>query len=306
MPRYPIWKRESHRNTTSKVILAVLSIVLICLIVNQRHVWHGALRGIQQMNPNLDRLLTVLSVILTLVPIGIGIEMANNPPKSGKEKRNYRIGFIVIAGLLIAVTYWQGERNKAEQDAIRSKATEETKKIQTQYDNLFGHVTGIEQFVEHPPAGLTKAQVADVVRGQLTTALHASNAQPPALGSGNPPIVSTTPLSQSSQELKGRGLQLAKEIDDWIASVKKDEPILSTQFPQTQEQRNAMQAYSEQLTTEWNHKFYDRADSLVGELHVQGLILACRNETPSEIPALALQFRNTCARAIERAALELK
>jgi len=117
---------------------------------------------------------------------------------------------------------------------------------------------------------------------------------------------SSTPLPQNSQELKRQGLQLAKEIDDWIASAKKAEPILSTQMPQTQEQRDAMQAYSERLTMEWNHTYYDRANSLVNELHVVGILKACRNGTPSEIPFEALNYRNTCARAIERAARDLK
>jgi predicted negative regulator of RcsB-dependent stress response len=310
MRHQPIWKK----NNRQIACLVVLGLVLICAIWIHHHVRQTALHAIQPTSMNLDIVLLLASAALTVSIAWVGIEMANNPPTSARAKRNYRIGFVVIAGMLMTVTYWQGKRNKAEQDAIRSDATQEIKNIQSQYDQLIGKVNTIDQFVEHPPAGLTKAEVAEVVRAQVTDALRTtivnrnqSSESGPATVPG-PAVVATpapnVPLTQNSQALKAQGLQLAKEIDDWIASVSKDAPKVTNPTPGTEDARNT-DAYLDRLNKEWMQNFFVRANSMVNELHVTGLLIACRSIT-SYRPSMVLEFRRTCADHIEDAAKRLQ
>ena len=100
---------------------------------------------------NLDLALQLAFAILTVSLAWVGIEMANNPPTTKREKWVYRVVFIVVGTLLIGVFYWQGVRNIAEQASIRTEADKETKAVQTQYDQMTGKLNSIQQFVEHPP-----------------------------------------------------------------------------------------------------------------------------------------------------------
>ena len=65
---------------------------------------------------NLDLALLIASVALTILLAAVGVEMANNPPTSRKARWIYRSVFVILGGLLIGATYWQGKRNFDEQN----------------------------------------------------------------------------------------------------------------------------------------------------------------------------------------------
>jgi len=122
---------------------------------------------------NLDIALQIVSIVLTVVLAGIGIEMANNPPSPADKvkKWRYRGWFIFVGLLLVSVNYWQAARNAAEQLAIKKKAEGEQEKIEakfkevkTQYDNVQGQLTSISNFVQNPPSNLTPQQVIASIR----------------------------------------------------------------------------------------------------------------------------------------------
>lgn len=123
---------------------------------------------------NWDTALVVLQTILILALSGIGIEMANNPPTSKRAKWVYRGLFIVVGLLSIVVVYWQSVRSGNEKAEIRREENEQTTHIRSQYEYLTAQLKAIEQYAQHPPAGLSKAQLEVFVRTQLTAALAAS------------------------------------------------------------------------------------------------------------------------------------
>lgn len=165
----------------------------------------------------------VLYWLIVFVPVGLGLIVILVPSKHEDPKRHMRWRWILGILLIVygGVVWWQGIRNMNEQTAIRAEGDRRTAAIQTQYDTLNGQLKSIGQFVEHPPVGLTKAQVADVVRTQLS-AVAAGKSQPAASGSASRPqqtsllnpAVSSTDLPQNSQGLKARALQLAKGMHD--------------------------------------------------------------------------------------------
>ncbi len=177
------------------------------------------------MDKDIALLLAV--AILTVSLSAVGVEMANYPPTTSKAKWTYRVIFIVIGILLIGAFFWQGIRNIAEQTSIRSEAREETKAIQTQYDQMTGRLKSIQQTVDDPPQGLTKDQVAEVVKAQVTEALRTviTTRNPtagPVAAAYSPPVLSPPPPSKRStdaltlQALQREAFGLVRQIDDWI------------------------------------------------------------------------------------------
>jgi hypothetical protein len=144
---------------------------------------------------NLDLALLLASIVFTILLAAVGVEMANSPPTSRAARWIYRSVFIVLGGLLVGTTYWQGKRNIDEQNKLKTAAETQEKKlddrygeIKSQYDRLDGKLGTIKSFAKNPPSGLSPQQVNEAIRAMA--------------GTGN---------------LKQRANALAKEIADNVA-----------------------------------------------------------------------------------------
>jgi hypothetical protein len=254
----------------------------------------------------LDIILIVVIAVLALLPALIGLEMANNPPTNDRAKWRYRLEFIIVAILLIGATCLQAIHSAKEQAVATGDADKRTKDIQSQYDQLQGSINSIDQFIQHPPPGLTKEQVEAVVKAQLAAfRVPAANTTTESSGlSVTPTPIPTASLSPDVQALKEQGLKEAEEIDDWIAVVSKDAPKSSGSIPQADEQVE-INAYVDRLNTEWKTKFSASVDSTILNLHVQGLRLACIADTRTTEPSQILNYRKICAQKIRETALSL-
>jgi hypothetical protein len=113
---------------------------------------------------NLDLVLLTASIVLTVLLAAVGIEMANNPPTSGRQKWGYRSVFIILGCSLVGVTYWQGKRNGDEQNKIRVDSRTQEQQLAAENNQIQGKLDAIKQFLADPPASLDAKQVAAAVR----------------------------------------------------------------------------------------------------------------------------------------------
>lgn len=246
----------------------------------------------------------VLNWLVVFVPVALGLIVILVPSKHEDPRRHRRWRRILGISLIVygGVVWWQGAHNMNEQAAIRAEGDRRTAAIQTQYDTLNGQLKVIGQFVEHPPAGLTKDQVADVVRTQIAAA--AGKSQSPA--SGPPQTISPIPagsptdLPQNPPGLKAQALQLAHGMHDWIASARQIVPDI----PDTPENNGKRMFYLQGLNQQFNEKFPD-AEQMVGLLKISGLLVSCQKNTGFPDPKQVLQLRENCADSIQQAALKL-
>jgi hypothetical protein len=133
-----------------------------------------------------------------------------------------------------------------------------------------------------------------------------SSRQTPTPSASTPPQKPLPPLEpQAIRELKVQALQLANNIDNWIALESKNAPRLSGPIPQTAEETKNLESYMNQLNKEWNDKFNGPANSMVRELQIQGLLISCNGGYLFDSPSKTLRYRGICASAIQRAALNL-
>jgi len=254
---------------------------------------------------NLDVILVVISAILVVCLSWVGIEMANDPPTTTRLKWRYRLIFIVVGLLSITVTLWQDTRNRREQAAITSSAERDRRAIQSQYDQLQGQLKTINQFVEHPPSGLTEGQVAEVVKAQIDAALRAAGTSgaklAPTAVAAPPPL----PASPDLQALRDQGLEVAKGIKDWITLVRPDMPATGSGDP------TKTRAYVNRIDSEWDNNFATQAESFLRKVPIRpGYILSCQRgailtDLYHNDPATILQMRKTCADRIQQAALDV-
>jgi hypothetical protein len=310
----PVWKKKQQ--FSKPALLIILIVVLISIAPIYRHTSHAVLNAIQPAiySTNLDLALLLASVFLTLGLAFIGIEMANNPPTGERAKWAYRLSFIVVGFLLIVVTYLQAIRNMNQQAAVKIEADKATKAVQTKFDQVTGKLDNIQHFVENPPSGLTQAQVADVVRIQVADIVRtmiagrsqSSESGPPAQASPVAPTMA--PLAPDTQALKHKGMQVAKEINDWIALNSQDVPNPPNMgMPSSSEDAKA-RTYADRLNSEWRDKFEVQAILLVGNLHIKGLNLACIDTISGAFqnnPAYILKMHKLCEDRIEQAAQDL-
>jgi hypothetical protein len=205
---------------------------------------------------DLDLLLLIASISLTISIAWIGIEMANNPPTTDRAKWKYRIMFGVIALSLIGVTYWQGKRNKDEQATIQSESDREKQAIQSQYDKLGQKMDDIGTFFKHPPAGLTKDQVADAVRTMLAPPPKQDSVQSTPTGATPPQSIpsnsSKAPVPPEMLALKAQALTMAAKMDEWADLRLKEAPDVISQTP---EDAKKAQALHELIESEWTNQF---------------------------------------------------
>jgi hypothetical protein len=322
MKRRPVWKRTNRKTTT--VVLAILLVMLIVILWVQLD-WLSMhpLRVVISLATNLDLFLIVLDIVLTVSLAGIGIEMANNPPTTTTAKWCYRAVFSIIGGLLVWVTCSQEVRSITEQTSIRTAAETERRTIQTQYDQVTGKLNSIQEFVEHPPAGLTKDQVAEVVRSQVADAVRmavAGKPQLPPVATNTTPVnpaVPTTPAasnlpqSPDSQTLQREAFGFVQQVNDWIASATKDAPNPSALRDQTDQaavaaERERAQTWMVQQNAYWAKTFQEQAQDFVKKLQIRGLRIACISGPYFDDPSRMLMNRKICADYIDAAARKLK
>jgi len=157
---------------------------------------------------------------------------------------------------------------------------------------------------------LTEAQnLADEKARELADALKRFNPQvvPSPTPATSPPTV--VALSPETQTLKEQGLQLAKDINDWIAVVSQDprnHPAPATTQEEMQAEAKAQSDYAARLNSEWNAKFDGRPVRLFYQLHAdqgRSFNLTCRSGGSD--PSAILGYDKTCANLIERAATNL-
>jgi len=111
--------------------------------------------------------------------------------------------------------------------------------------------------------------------------------------------------SSPTSSMKADGLQLSREILEWIDTVSKDMPPRSSSGLGTPQEQEQNRKYIERLDSEWIARFNYRANYLVGQLHVTGLVMACRPIGPDQgwDASAILNFRRTCAGHISKAAM---
>ena len=90
--------------------------------------------------------------------------MANKPPTTNTARWIYRGIFIVVGLLLIGTTCWQGVRNSEAQTKANAEARKEQQQMESKYDQLQGQLKNINDFIAHPPPGLTQSQLTEAVR----------------------------------------------------------------------------------------------------------------------------------------------
>jgi len=116
---------------------------------------------------NIDLALLLLSGLLALSQAWVGVEMANNPPTTKKQRIIYRSVFIIIGFFLIVVTYWQGMHSGNEQDRLRKEATEQQDELESKINQMQGKLDNITNFVSHPPRNFSPADVAAAVHAMV-------------------------------------------------------------------------------------------------------------------------------------------
>lgn len=112
-------------------------------------------------------------------------------------------------------------------------------------------------------------------------------------------VISSEPVQRTAEEtkqLKLKALQLAKDINDWIASVAQYKP----REPHPTDAEDA--AYENKLQ-EFDTRFGREANQMVHDLQVEHMLVACAPlQGTSDV---ILTLRQSCAANIERAALNL-
>jgi hypothetical protein len=159
----------------------------------------------------------------------------------------------------------------------------------------------------------TASEIADEVVKKISAS--SKNQQPPPpqsapLVPANPAVPTKTSDNPDIQMLKQQGIQTAKTISDWIESNSKDVPdalkLLETPSP---EEEAKVHTFTNRLNSEWRNQFGDKANSLVHDLNVRGLNIACSSQPlPDRFqdnPRNLLDLRKACANAIKEAAEKL-
>jgi hypothetical protein len=115
------------------------------------------------------------------------------------------------------------------------------------------------------------------------------------------PQASPLPVKQNT-ELKQQALQLARELDDWIASASREVSNFQQGFDAAKQA-----AYAQRLNDGFKAKFVPQANLMANKLNIKGLRLACIDLEPhSHDPSFILSLHRVCAARIEEAAFNLK
>jgi hypothetical protein len=117
-----------------------------------------------------------------------------------------------------------------------------------------------------------------------------------------------------TKELQIKGLQMAKEINDWIALVSKDVPKPAPVSPgggwnpaAEAADEKASEAYARTLESEWTAKFDGGPRLLLHQLHNdQGVLLTCTGNAAGGGPTNFLGLCKACADRIEQGSMRLQ
>lgn len=101
---------------------------------------------------NIDIILTIAQIIVGLFLAAVGVEMANNPPQTAKQKWMYRSIFIALGILAIGITVGQAintDRNQRaeKQIADNDRTTAEQDRLDRvkEVSNLQGQLQSMQQ-----------------------------------------------------------------------------------------------------------------------------------------------------------------
>jgi hypothetical protein len=219
---------------------------------------------------DLNIILPLVSVSLTLFLAGIGIEMANDPPASKRAKWIYRIMFGVVAFLIISVTYSQEKRNKDEQVKIQAQASQQTNEIQTQYNTVSTKLSDINVLVQHS-SKLTPEQLANSVQ-TIISSIPKQEPASPRDALPNPVRSSSLSDSDLCAEFPGLIEELGRKAQLYMADYTQFNSIpvgtMEEQNKQMNERNNRkLQAGLDFI--KYNRDLLNRADYLRDELELK-------------------------------------
>lgn len=288
MRSQPVWKKRDRRKPA---LLIVLIAVLIGVLWSQRRM----LFALWEWHPFVGLFIAIMAFL--------GVLLSLREHVGGCEKAVWIVVMLILVSLEIRSMYLY---NQDELDT-RNKQFGAFTTLGSKNDQLQRTLNKVDQFVEHPHPELTKEQVADVVHKTIEDDRLSQSAPPPTPPISVPTAAPTPLLSQDSRALQQEGLQMAKDINDWIASVSPGVPKTATAGAPTIEERKVLSDYAVHLNLDWRDKFGMRPQVLMGKLHVPGLNLqSCAPTVSSSSPYDILQFRLGCATKIEQAARNLQ
>ncbi len=133
-----------------------------------------------------DTVLSTVSVVITVLMAGVGIEMANNPPTTQRRKWAYRSAFIVLALFLIGVNLWQSVRSGEQQRATEEAGQRAERNTYGELEYLKGQLKSVSTAVgrlagssSNPTATRQLARAIErLAEGQKPTAQPISAADP--------------------------------------------------------------------------------------------------------------------------------
>ncbi len=135
---------------------------------------------------SLDTFLSTVSVVITVLVAGVGIEMANNPPTTQRRKWACRSAFIVLALFLIGVNLWQSVRSGEQQRATEEAGQQAERKTYGELEYLKGQLKSVSTAVgrlagssSNPTATRQLARaIESLAEGQKPTVQPISAADP--------------------------------------------------------------------------------------------------------------------------------
>jgi hypothetical protein len=141
---------------------------------------------------------------------------------------------------------------------------------------------------------------------------HAQATPVPSSFPSNP--LAPTPLTPAeTKALQIKGLQMAKEINDWLAEVSQNVPKPTAtlangyNYAAQNADERANQAYMQTLELEWATKFHGEPWLLIHQLHNdQGIMLTCTGNGGNGGLTSFLGLCKSCADRIEQGAMRLQ
>jgi hypothetical protein len=154
----------------------------------------------------IDIILTVMQVVVGLLLAGVGIEMANNPPQTTKQKWIYRSVFIVLGIFATGITL--GQAVKASRDQQEAKRIGDNERQVAQQDrlervkevgNLQGQLQSMQQVLGHVLSNSDPKQTISILRSMSS------------------PLIDTRSALEkmSNKVLKAKVLEFVGRMSEW-------------------------------------------------------------------------------------------
>jgi hypothetical protein len=299
--RHAVWKRKPQRGRLT--ILLVLIAVLIAAIWIQHHTISGLLYAGLRWHPFVGLFIAILAFL--------GIILSLREHVGRREKAVWIVAMLILVCLEIRSMYLYNQ----DELSARSAQFSAFSTIEGKYDQLQKTVNNVNQFVSHPHPELTPSQMLDFVRKQLAHSAQPPEPTPSAAISAGPSVPPAnnpfSPFPPADPALKAQGLQVANEINDWVASNLQDAPVMprppSPPVGMPMNQQATLKAevataknYTDRLDKEWNEKFASRVGILITGMHISlaNHLMACGGH--SDDPRTTLGWRKSCGELIEQ------